>query len=139
MELARDIASEAVLFCREQGYQISAVVVDRSGIIRATLRADLASRFTLQLAEEKANAVIASGIPSAEFRNNRPDVCPELNHVDGILMMAGGLPINAAGSRIGAVGVSGAPGEKDAACAQAGIDVVEDRIVFIASVFPFKA
>ena len=45
MELARDIANEAVLECRKQGYQVSAVVVDRNGIVRAALRDDLAARF----------------------------------------------------------------------------------------------
>lgn len=33
-----------------------------------------------------------------------------MNHVDGILVLEGGLPVEAAGSLVGAVGVSGAPG-----------------------------
>lgn len=131
MELARDLASDAVLACRAAGYQVSAVVVDREGIERAALRDDLAPRFTLQIARDKANAVILSGIPSGEFRARRPDIRPELNHVDGILMMVGGLPITAAGSRIGALGVSGAPGgEKDEACARAALDKLAERIEF---------
>ena len=71
MELARDITTKAVLVCREMGYQVSAVVVDRNGILRASLRDDLAARFTLQIAEEKANTVVMSGIASGEFRKNR--------------------------------------------------------------------
>ena len=55
MELARDLASESLNICRKKGYQVSAVVVDRSGVIQVALRDDLASRFTLQIAEEKAN------------------------------------------------------------------------------------
>ena len=31
MELARDIAGQAVEACRDMGYQVSAVVIDRSG------------------------------------------------------------------------------------------------------------
>lgn len=131
MELARDLASEALLACREQGYQVSAVVVDRNGIVRATLRDDLASRFTLQIAEDKANAVVMSGIPSGQFRVNRDDIRPEMNHVRGILMMVGGLPIEAGGSRVGAIGVSGAPGgERDEACAQVALDKLAERIEF---------
>ncbi len=38
MELARDIAQGAVDACREEGYQVSAVVVDRSGIEQVVLR-----------------------------------------------------------------------------------------------------
>lgn len=132
MELARDLASEAVMACRAAGYQVSAVVVDRSGIVRATLRDDLASRFTLQIAEEKANLVILSGTSSGQFRDSRPDIRPELNHVRGLLVMVGGLPIEAAGSRIGAIGVSGAPGgERDEACAQAALDTLADRLAFV--------
>jgi len=131
MELARDIASATVIECRNQGYQVTAVVVDRNGNVRAVLRDDLASRFTIQIAEEKANAVIMSGISSGEFRKNREDIRPELNHVDGLLMMQGGLPVVSAGSRIGAVGVSGAPGgDKDEACAKKALDKMTERLEF---------
>jgi len=131
MELARDIASEAVLACRKKGYHVSAVVVDRSATVRAALRDDLASRFTLQIAREKANAVILSGTDTGTFVRKRADIVPELNEVDGIIMLRGGVPIEAGGYRIGAVGVSGAPGgELDEACARAALDKLEDRMAF---------
>jgi uncharacterized protein GlcG (DUF336 family) len=45
--------------------------------------------------------------------------------------MDGALPIRAAGSLIGAVGVSGAPGgDKDRACAAAALKTVEERLEF---------
>lgn len=128
-ELAGEIARRAMLACREDGYQVSAVVVDRSGSPQAMLRDVFASRFTIQIAEEKANAVILSGVPSGEFRRNRADIRTEMNHVDGILVLDGAEPIRAAGSLIGAVGVSGAPGgDKDAVCAQAAVDAVQERL-----------
>ncbi len=131
MELARDIVSESIKACRKNGYQVSAVVVDRNGLIQAALRDDLASRFTLQIAEEKANSVILSGINSGEFRKSRGDIRPELNHMDGLIIMQGALPIEIAGSRIGAIGISGAPGgEKDELCAQQALDKLIDRLEF---------
>ena len=131
MEMARDLANEAVMACREQGYQVSAVVVDRNGITRALLRDDLAARFTMQIAEEKANAVVMSGIKSGDFRRNRADIRPELNHIDGLIIMEGGLPITSGGSRIGAIGVSGAPGgDKDEVCAQMAVDAMSERLEF---------
>ena len=131
MELARDIANESVKACRKKGYQVSAVVVDRNGILQAALRDDLASRFTLQIAEEKANSVILSGINSGAFRQSRGDIRPELNHMDDLIIMQGALPIEIAGSRIGAIGVSGAPGgEKDELCAQQALEVLSERIEF---------
>lgn len=131
MELARDIADESIKACRKKGYQVSAVVVDRNGLLQVALRDDLASRFTLQIAEEKANSVILSGINSGEFRKSREDIRPELNHMDGIIIMRGALPITIAGSRVGAIGVSGAPGgEKDESCAQQALDSLSERIEF---------
>ncbi len=131
MELARDIATESINACRKNGYHVSAVVVDRNGLLRAALRDDLASRFTLQIAEEKANSVILSGINSGDFRKARGDIRPELNHIDGIIIMQGALPIEVAGSKIGAIGISGAPGgEKDEECAQQALNTLAERLDF---------
>jgi len=48
-----------------------------------------------------------------------------------VVMLAGGLPIEAGGTLLGGIGVSGAPGgEKDEACAKAGLDAIRDRIDF---------
>lgn len=131
MELGRDLVNEAVKICRAQGYQVSAVVVDRNGILRAALRDDLAARFTLQMAEEKANAAVLAGTDSVELRKNRQDIRPELNNVDGILVLEGGVLITAGGYRLGALGVSGAPGgDKDAVCAKQAIKALEERLEF---------
>ena len=53
MELAVDIARAAVKSCRDAGYQASAVVVDRVGIVQVLMRDTLANRFTLRAAEYK--------------------------------------------------------------------------------------
>ena len=48
-----------------------------------------------------------------------------------VAAFGGGLPIDAGGSTLGGIGVSGAPGgEADAACAQAGIAAIRDAIEF---------
>lgn len=131
MELAVDIAKQAVLECRSKGYQVGAVVVDRSGLVRAAIRDDLAPRETLQISEKKANATIMSGVDSGTFVKSRQDIVAEMNHVDGIIMLEGGIQIQAGGYRIGAVGVSGAPGgDKDAACARAAVKKIQERIDF---------
>jgi uncharacterized protein GlcG (DUF336 family) len=131
MELAAEIATKAVKTCRDLGYQVTAVVVDRNGNAQVMMRDVHASRFTAQIAEEKANAVILGGVSSGEIRNNRQDIRQELNHVNGILIMQGGLPIRAAGSILGAVGVSGAPGgDKDETCAKKALDSVQERLDF---------
>jgi len=131
MELARDVAQGAVAACREMGYQVSAVVVDRNAIPQVMMRDIHANRFTIEIAERKANAVILGGTSSGEFRKNRGDIRAELNEVDGILLLDGAVPIEAAGSIIGAVGVSGAPGgDKDEACALKGVQAIQERLDF---------
>ena len=131
LELARDIAQGAIDACRKDGYQVSVVVADRSGRTQVVMRDVFANQYLTQLALSKANAVILSNTSSGELRKNRADIADELNLLDDLLVLDGGLPIQVAGSLIGAVGVSGAPGgDKDAACAQHGIDAVQERLDF---------
>jgi uncharacterized protein GlcG (DUF336 family) len=132
LDLAIDLAQAAVAECRKRGYQVSAVVVDRNGLLRVALRDDLAPRFTLQISEEKANLAVMAGTSSADFRNRRDDIRAEMNHLDGIIVMEGALEIIAGGARLGAIGVSGAPGgDIDQACARHALDKYADRHEFI--------
>lgn len=131
MDIARDIAQGAITACRDAGYQITAVVVDRSAVPQVILRDLYAPRFTLDIAQEKANTVILAGTSTGEFLANRQDLTQTLNHVDGLLALRGGLPIRVAGALVGAIGVSGAPGgDIDERCAQQGLDGVAERLEF---------
>ena len=131
LELARDIAMASVEACRKDGYTVSAVVIDRAGNLQVAMRDSLAARHTLEIAERKAGMAVMSGSNTGEFRAARADIRPELNHINGLIVMDGALPIRAAGSLIGAVGVSGAPGgDKDRACAAAALKKVEERLEF---------
>ena len=131
LDLARDIAQGAIDACRKDGYQVSVVVVDRSGRVQVLMRDVFSNEQFTSLAQGKAQAVIMSGGSSAALRQNRNDMINELNLLPGVFVLRGGLPIQVAGSTIGAVGVSGAPGgDKDEACAQRGIDVVQERLDF---------
>jgi uncharacterized protein GlcG (DUF336 family) len=110
---------------------VTAVVVAQDGAEVALMRDAQASRFTIQIARDKANAVILSGIASGEFRDNRRDIQQEMNHVAGILVLQGGLPISAGGYRLGAIGVSGAPGgDRDEVCARKALDKFQERLEF---------
>ena len=132
LELASTIARAAVASCADTGYQVSAVVVDRSGAPQVVMRDVFASRFTIEIAEHKANAVILAGVSSSEFRVNRAEIVAEMNEVDGILVLDGAVPIRAGGALLGAVGVSGAPGgDKDEACAKAGVNRVQEQLDFL--------
>jgi uncharacterized protein GlcG (DUF336 family) len=70
-------------------------------------------------------------VSSSEFRRNREDIRMEMNHVDGLLVLEGGLPVTASGSLVGAIGVSGAPGgDLDAECAMQAMEKIAERLEF---------
>ncbi len=129
--LARDVADKTVAACDAKGYSVTAVVVDRGGNDIAMLRHQFAAAATIVIAGGKARGAMMAGTPTGDLLASRPDLAATLNHLDDVKMMEGGIPISAGGMRIGAVGVSGAPGgDIDAACAEEALDELFDRIEF---------
>ncbi|MBO6519469.1 MAG: heme-binding protein [Rhodospirillales bacterium] len=129
--LARDIADKTVAACDAKGYSVAAVVVDRGGNDIAMLRHQFAAAATIVIAGGKARGAMMAGTSTSDLRANRPELAATLNLLEDVKMMDGGLPISAGGMRIGAVGVSGAPGgDIDEACAQEALDEMFDRIEF---------
>ncbi|QDW40876.1 heme-binding protein [Bradyrhizobium sp. KBS0727] len=132
-ELALDLARASLADCRKRGFQVSVAVVDRFGVTQVLLRDRFAGPHTASTATGKAwtaatfrtsttelNAISQPGMMQAGIRN-----------LPGAIMIAGGLTVEAAGSLLGAVGVSGAPGgDADEACARAGIDAIRDKLDF---------
>ncbi len=126
MDTAMKIAQATIAACREKGIQIAATVVDRDGTVQAQLRDTIASPLTLNISAQKAYtaANFNAATSSMADRGNTP-----VGRVDGLVMSAGGVPIQVGGALLGAVGVSGAPaGETDEECAQAGVAAVQDDL-----------
>lgn len=122
LETATTIAQATIAACREKGIQIGVTVVDREGIPQAVLRDTIAPTITLPISKGKAYAAVMFNVPTSELseRANGP-----IGRVPGLVMSAGGVPIQVGGSLLGGVGVSGAPsGETDEECARAGVDEV---------------
>jgi uncharacterized protein GlcG (DUF336 family) len=131
LDFANELAQAAVADCRERGYQVTAVIVDRGSDVQVVLRDTLAAPQTIQLARDKANAVILSATDSSVLQRNRQDIRMELDHVEDLLVLAGGVQITAGGSWVGALGVSGAPGgDIDEACAKAALEKYQERLEF---------
>jgi uncharacterized protein GlcG (DUF336 family) len=126
LESATAIAQGAIKACRDKGIQIGVTVVDRNGLVQVALRDTLAPSITLEISKGKAAAAANFNVSTADLadRANTP-----IGRIPGLVMSAGGLPIEAGGTLYGAVGVSGAPsGETDAECAKAGIDRIQDEL-----------
>jgi uncharacterized protein GlcG (DUF336 family) len=127
---ALTIATTASETCKGQGYRVTVAVVGRNGEIIAHLRGDDASPHTLENSQRKAYTARTFRISSAEFgqraKENPTSGALWLTNISG---SAGALPIKIGEDVIGAVGVSGAPGgDKDEACAKAGLDKVADQL-----------
>jgi uncharacterized protein GlcG (DUF336 family) len=125
LEAAGKIAHGAVDSCRKQGIQIGVTVVDRSGDTMVFLRDTLAPRVTIEISRQKAYTAVNFNAPLSTMENrfSKPF---SVGKVDGLVFSAGGIPIEAAGNIVGAVGVSGAAtGEQDEACARDGIKAIQ--------------
>jgi uncharacterized protein GlcG (DUF336 family) len=124
--MAVAMAKTAIETCKGQGYNVSVNVIDRDGQVILGLRNNLAGAATMENSFKKAYTARTFRRPSGEFAKG-----VQGNPVAGALMLAnivaaqGALPIKVGDDVIGAIGVSGAPGgDKDEACAKAGIDKV---------------
>ena len=128
--VAMSIAQTALETCTKQGYPVSVHVLGRNGEILVAVRGDGAPPHTMENSQRKAYTARTFRIPSGEFAQRVKDN-PTISavHLTGIIAAQGALPIKVGAEVIGAVGVSGAPGgEKDEACAKAGIDKVADQL-----------
>ncbi|MCU7936722.1 MAG: heme-binding protein [Candidatus Thiodiazotropha sp. (ex Dulcina madagascariensis)] len=126
LETANQIALGAIEACRKQGIQIGVSVVDRDGTLQAVMRDTIAASITVPISRQKAFTAANFNAPTSALKD-RADT--PIGRIDGLVMSAGGLPIQAGGQLLGGVGVSGAPsGVTDEACAQAGIDKVIDDL-----------
>jgi len=124
--MAVTIAQTAVETCKAQGYNVSAHVLGRAGEVLVAMRGDDTGPHTLENSMKKAWTARAQRAPSVNFANavkQNPTI--GALHLTNMVPAQGGLPIMVGMDVIGAVGVSGAPGgDKDEACAKAGIDKV---------------
>lgn len=132
-ESALELAQATLADCRERGYQAAVAVVDRFGGVQVILRDRLAGAHTAETARRKAwtAAAFRTDTLAMEKATAYDQAASGIRHVDTAIMVGGGVPVQAAGSMVGAVGVSGAPGgQADDDCARAGIAAIADSLEF---------
>ena len=126
MKMALMIIEGTIEQCSKDGYRVSVVVVDKAGNVAASLRGDGTNPHTMEFGRLKAYTSRTRGQTSLEFKTltDKPENA-YLKQIPNVVAVGGGVPIKVGNEVIGAVGVSGAPGgEKDEACAKAGIEKV---------------
>jgi len=124
LAMAQAIANGAMDKCKEMGFKVSVVVVDRDAVPIVMLRGDGAGLHTPEGADRKAYTARTFSAPSADFAKRVANPATSgSKEYSRVLALGGGLPIKVGDDVVGAVGVSGSPG-KDDDCSQAGIDKV---------------
>ena len=130
-ETALKAAQAALNSCRERGFQATVAVVDRMGVVQVLLRDRFAGPHTPDMARAKAYTAVSFRTNTTALAEASQPGRPAsgIRHRPGVAAVGGGMLIEAGGSLLGAIGVSGAPGgREDDACAAAGIDAIREEI-----------
>ena len=132
-DAAFKLAKTALDRCRKDGFQVAVVVLDRFGAPLVSLRDRYTPVGALDIAQGKAWTAVTFTRNTGEFVQAIKDgtIGPGLAGLPKVTPLVGGLMIEAGGSLLGGVGVAGAPGgDKDEACAKAGIAAIQDQLDF---------
>jgi uncharacterized protein GlcG (DUF336 family) len=136
MALALEAAQAAVSTCLGEGVKGTAAVVDSAGVVRLLVSADGSSKNSAELSPKKAVAAVELKKPTSEIQADMEKdaaLKAKLEADKNIFPRAGALPIMAGNDIIGAIGFGGANGtqgggNKDEACAKAGLDKIKARV-----------
>jgi len=129
VEAALAVANGALDKCRSDGYRVSLTVLDESGLVKVQVRGDGTGPHTLEHSRKKAYTALTFKRTSAETAKAWASATTPPPAIEGTVGAGGGVPIKAGTEVIGAIGVSGAPGgDKDEACATAGIAKIADLL-----------
>lgn len=126
-EAAHAAVAAAVAHARGLGVRVNVAATDGSGLLMAFLRMPGAFLHSIDIAIDKAYTAAGFGLATERW--------PALLEGDAALhagipqrprlvVLGGGVPIYAGPDCVGAIGVSGASAEQDAACARAGLAAI---------------
>jgi len=130
-EAALKAASAALASCQKSGYQVAVAVTDRGGPPLVMLRDRFAGPHTQGTAQGKAYTALSFKIDTLAFAQLTQAGQPMsgIRELPGVVAIGGGRAIESAGSIVGAIGISGAPGgDADDVCAKAGIAAIADEL-----------
>jgi len=129
--VANQLVADAVTACKEQGYNVTAVVLDTDGVRQAVLRGDGAGIATPRVAYDKAFTSVATRTDTGALVERFKTTPPSQFFLKEphLLLLQGALVIKAGDETVGAIGVSGAPGgDKDEACAKSALDKTASQL-----------
>ena len=123
LDAAMEMARAGMERCRADGYKVTITVLNRHARTAVVLSDDGVNPHTVENSLRKAYTAFTTRAPSADMAKRTQPGLSGFLLLDNMTTIEGGLPVFAGKERVGAIGISGAPGgDKDAACAQVGID-----------------
>ena len=128
---AQRAAQAAFDRCGKEGYTVTVAVVDRGGQPLALVRDNLAGSHTVSTAVGKAATAVSFRVDTSELAKQTQADRPQsgIRALPNVVAIAGGIVVQAKGSLVGGIGVSGAPGgEADETCAKAGLTAISDAL-----------
>ena len=128
---AQRAAQAAFDRCGKEGYTVAVAVVDRGGQPLALLRNNLAGSHTVNTAIGKAATAVSFRVDTSELATQTQAGRPQsgIRALPNVVAIAGGIVVQAKGSLVGGIGVSGAPGgDADEMCAKAGFTAISDSL-----------
>ena len=120
LAMANELINATLAACHADGRSAVAVVVDRGGNLIAVQRDDSVGPHNTEAAQRKAFTALSTKTPTRLLATNaraNPD-SQNLNTVDSLLLIGGGVPLKVGNDVIGAIGVGGSGGAaQDEGCA----------------------
>ena len=120
LEAARKVAAAAEAEARRNNWNVAVAVVDDGGQLVLFQRLDGTKLVAIDIAVRKARTAVYFQSETKALEEEVTKGRNALLPIDGFMPLEGGVPLIVEGQIIGAIGVSGATGEQDAQCAQAG-------------------
>ena len=124
LEAAQALVDRAVEAGRARGFRLAIAVVEPSGELVAFGRMDDVQYGSINVAQAKARSAARFRASSASAEERLAAGRIALLAIDGIVPVAGGVPILVDGKVVGAIGVSGASSAQDDEVARAAIAAV---------------
>tara|TARA_R110000764_G_scaffold43760_1_gene98444 strand:- start:514 stop:1014 length:501 start_codon:yes stop_codon:yes gene_type:complete len=125
LALGNQLAQATLSACHAQDRSAVVAVVDRSGQLMVLQRDDNVGPHNTLAAQRKAFTALSTKTATSELakRAQGDPSSANLNTLDELLLLGGGVPVLVDGQVVGALGVAGAGGSSiDEGCAQSAIE-----------------
>lgn len=130
LNFAQQLGQKTMQSCQQLSQPAAVVVLDQGGQVLFSQRHETVGPHNLIAAQKKAYTAFSTKTATLQFMRqaqSNPDA-QNLNTLDNLLLLGGGIPIYVDQQLLGALGVAGAGGsEQDHACANQAVQQITQQ------------